>query len=643
MLQRVLIFGDGTMSLILVVEQEGRYIERIHDALASEGWQVRVANDRASAERAAAQERPALVVVSSEVGGAREILAGFSRRRGGPGALVLVSEGSEGALSAANYEADDLLAKPFTDSDLRLLVRRTLNAAQRQAAEAHAASTKRFTSKELFSDMLAEVERETAAAAQAPPTPAPRPAADVQKKLEQTLSGLFDKPAAKAAKPASGPGRHDVDSLLSKSLSGLDLHKTKTPSAPAKPAPVPPEPPKLEPARVEPAAPQAAPPPAAPVPAAPVHTAPAPAAPPPAPVQAAPPPKAPVSRPVAPEPAAGDRPSKSFRAPEELLKQVAERAAEKPRTATGELKRKELDFSQLDELVKPAPKSTTKSGASKSGADAFRTQRIETVRPPVPEGPREFGQYTLLERIATGGMAEVWKARMRGVEGFQKIVAIKKILPHLTDNEDFVTMFIDEAKLAAQLNHNNIIHIYDLGKIADDYYIAMEYVEGKDLRSILNHGARAAIGRMPLGLALLVAVAPRLGARLRAPQEGLRGPRARPRPPRRLAAERAHRLRRRHQALRLRHRQGGVEGVEDADGRAQGQAPVHVARAGLGQGGRRALRHLLARRAALRDAHRPAPVRRRQRDVDSRCRARGARSDRPRTSIPRSRARSTSW
>ena len=83
-------------------------------------------------------------------------------------------------------------------------------------------------------------------------------------------------------------------------------------------------------------------------------------------------------------------------------------------------------------------------------------------------------------------MAEVFKARMRGVEGFQKIVAIKRILPHLTDNDEFVTMFIDEAKLAAQLQHPNIIHIYDLGKIERSYYIAMEYIDGKDLRSILR-------------------------------------------------------------------------------------------------------------------------------------------------------------
>jgi TonB family protein len=100
----------------------------------------------------------------------------------------------------------------------------------------------------------------------------------------------------------------------------------------------------------------------------------------------------------------------------------------------------------------------------------------------------KFGQYVLIEKIATGGMAEVWKARMRGVEGFQKIVAIKKILPHLSDNQEFIEMFVDEAKLAAQLNHNNIIHIYDLGKIQASYYIAMEYIDGFDLKTILRQG-----------------------------------------------------------------------------------------------------------------------------------------------------------
>ena len=128
--------------------------------------------------------------------------------------------------------------------------------------------------------------------------------------------------------------------------------------------------------------------------------------------------------------------------------------------------------------------------------------REEKPLAPLPSGA-PFGQYELIETIATGGMAEVYKARMQGVEGFQKIVAIKRILPHLTDNDEFVTMFIDEAKLAAQLQHPNIIHIYDLGKIERSYYIAMEYIDGKDLRSILRTLDEKK-QRMPAGLALFI-------------------------------------------------------------------------------------------------------------------------------------------
>jgi serine/threonine protein kinase/CheY-like chemotaxis protein len=107
-------------------------------------------------------------------------------------------------------------------------------------------------------------------------------------------------------------------------------------------------------------------------------------------------------------------------------------------------------------------------------------------RPPVSGDHEEYGNYFLLEKIAVGGMAELFKAQQRGVQGFQKIVAIKRILPHFSDNEDFVTMFIDEAKLAAQLTHPNIVQIFDLGKAGSSYYIAMEYVNGRDLRTLLK-------------------------------------------------------------------------------------------------------------------------------------------------------------
>jgi TonB family protein len=127
-------------------------------------------------------------------------------------------------------------------------------------------------------------------------------------------------------------------------------------------------------------------------------------------------------------------------------------------------------------------------------------------------GPDRFGQYEILERIASGGMAELSKAKRTGVEGFQKIVAIKKILPHLADDEEFITMFADEAKLAAQLNHPNIIHIYDLGKIqAGGYFIAMEYVDGRDLRAILKAGQDLG---MPLPVPLAVYVASKVASAL---------------------------------------------------------------------------------------------------------------------------------
>ncbi len=119
-----------------------------------------------------------------------------------------------------------------------------------------------------------------------------------------------------------------------------------------------------------------------------------------------------------------------------------------------------------------------------AAADAVPLTRPKAQE--VPEAAEEYGNYFLLEKIAVGGMAELFKAQQRGVQGFQKIVAIKRILPHFSDNEDFVTMFIDEAKLAAQLTHPNIVQIFDLGKAGSSYYIAMEYVNGRDLRTLLR-------------------------------------------------------------------------------------------------------------------------------------------------------------
>src|SRR3954453_3382855 len=86
------------------------------------------------------------------------------------------------------------------------------------------------------------------------------------------------------------------------------------------------------------------------------------------------------------------------------------------------------------------------------------------------------GGYELVQRLAVGGMAEVFLARRPGPDGFEKRVAVKRILPHLAKQADFVSMFLHEAKLAAGLDHPHIVHIYDFGKDDDTYYLAMEYV-----------------------------------------------------------------------------------------------------------------------------------------------------------------------
>ena len=100
--------------------------------------------------------------------------------------------------------------------------------------------------------------------------------------------------------------------------------------------------------------------------------------------------------------------------------------------------------------------------------------------------PCKFGKYLLLERVNVGGMAEVFKAKTYGVAGFERILAIKRILPNLVEDDEFIRMFIDEARIAVQLNHTNIVQIYELGKHGEHYYIAMEYVPSRDLRAILD-------------------------------------------------------------------------------------------------------------------------------------------------------------
>lgn len=100
--------------------------------------------------------------------------------------------------------------------------------------------------------------------------------------------------------------------------------------------------------------------------------------------------------------------------------------------------------------------------------------------------PKPFGKYFLTQKIAVGGMAEIYKAKTFGVDGFEKVMAIKKILPQYSADRDFTNMLTDEAKLVVQLSHANIVQVFDLGVVDDDYFISMEYIDGVNLRQLME-------------------------------------------------------------------------------------------------------------------------------------------------------------
>jgi serine/threonine-protein kinase len=111
--------------------------------------------------------------------------------------------------------------------------------------------------------------------------------------------------------------------------------------------------------------------------------------------------------------------------------------------------------------------------------------------------PSHYGKYQLLERIGHGGMAEVFRARLPGVAGFERIVVIKRLLPHLAENPAVVRMFVNEAKLAAEIQHRNIVPVFELGRApSGEFYMAMEYVPGTDLAQVLRAAAVNAL-RIP--------------------------------------------------------------------------------------------------------------------------------------------------
>jgi serine/threonine protein kinase len=152
------------------------------------------------------------------------------------------------------------------------------------------------------------------------------------------------------------------------------------------------------------------------------------------------------------------------------------------------------------------PHSRSLPWRTATGGRWYRERVSESRRPPIFARTR-LGKYLPITRLATGGMAEIFLARLDGAAGFQKKVALKLVLPDLADDEQFVSMFLDEARLAAQISHPNVCQIYELGQEDGQYFIAMEYLDGMPLTALMKALAHQRERAEPRMLASLLAQA----------------------------------------------------------------------------------------------------------------------------------------
>ncbi|MBP7864399.1 MAG: protein kinase [Acidobacteria bacterium] len=456
------------------------------------GYEVITAQDGKAALDLFAQEQPDVVLLSamlSKVNGF-DVCRQIKESDSGKGTAVIIAtsvyKGQKYRVKAIHEnKASEFVEKPIPDEQLLEIVRR-------YAGETQALiSSKRDSIREKQREIAEEVAEESTidsmldaslkpstarpvSPSAAPPEPvkAPPPVArvrpgptaaepeprvlDVEKLLKDEIASTV---LAQEVKSAPVDSDESLDRLLSDTLSGLGISlDTKDRAKAPKPAPAP--------------APVAA---AAAAPAAPA---------------------APAATAVAPVmPDTGQLKIKQLE--EDILR---DKDAEDSAKAVERLM---MSFdTDLERKL-----SDTLSGVGLSDTSIGKV--IESPRPEpeeeVVEEGQKFGEYALIEKIGHGGMAELFKAKKRGHEGFQKIVAIKRILPHLSDNKELVTMFIDEAKIAAQLTHQNIANIFDFGKIDNSYYIAMEHVDGFDLKKVLSKAKEIKI-RVPHKIAAYIAL-----------------------------------------------------------------------------------------------------------------------------------------
>jgi serine/threonine protein kinase len=135
---------------------------------------------------------------------------------------------------------------------------------------------------------------------------------------------------------------------------------------------------------------------------------------------------------------------------------------------------------------------------------SMKMDRVGTVEPSEVTKPEKFGRYILLDRIGMGGMAEVFRAVMPGVEGFHRTFVVKRILAERAQTPYFVEMFVQEARINALLNHPNIVQVFDFGHVGGTYFLAMEYVRGRDVSEILRR-LRSRERPCPVGIAAYIA------------------------------------------------------------------------------------------------------------------------------------------
>ncbi len=476
---------------ILLIEYEPRYLERIRGYLAGKDFELVVARDGDEGLEHYRRSRPDLVLVSSVLPRLRtpDVIRGMQAAGSTPPILLMMSgyKGRNKRADAQRIGATSILEKPFGEEIFNAEIQAALGLHPvldlPPSGSVPESGEPLLSADDIFSDVLSGIDEDVAVAAPPaapPPSPLPPPGIDpaLQRRLETTLSGLIP-PRKGESSPGFVRPRSDAPRTSGEVPAPGTAETMKVNLGELAPGDRPPERAKsgagtaasvdkllhdtLSGLRIKskPGTGSGLTDPGVTTPSRPVSGASAPALSPSAVPAPEPSRERVVPPPIAPAPA--------------LL----------PSDATP---------------LAPLPVNTIATPAPPPPAPV----RIPSRTPRPPSGPGAFGRYQLLERIASGGMADVFKARMTGEEGFEKIVAIKRILPHLATNEGFITMFVDEAKLAAQLSHNNIIHIYELGKVDAWHYIAMEYVDGKDLRSIVKMGRDRSFP-LPVELSLFIA------------------------------------------------------------------------------------------------------------------------------------------